>query len=66
MDKKSRPVIIIREDGRVEQVCEHGVGHPIGHVREWDESWMGVHGCCGEHCCQDYPMPQSFLKVRER
>lgn len=43
--------IIIREDGRVEQACDHGVGHPIGHVRKdgWVASWMGVHGCDG--CC---------------
>ena len=43
--------IIIREDGRIEQACDHGVGHPIGHWKKdgWDASWMGVHGCCG--CC---------------
>ena len=45
--------IIIREDGRVEQACDHGVGHPIGHVKKdgWVASWMGVHGCCG-YCGQ--------------
>lgn len=39
---------IIREDGRVERLCTHGVGHPIGHTRRWEE-WMGMHGCDG--CC---------------
>lgn len=38
----------IREDGRVERICAHGTGHPIGHVKQWQD-WMGVHGCCG--CC---------------
>lgn len=43
--------IIVREDGRIEQGCDHGCGHPIGHLRKdgWVASWMGVHGCCG--CC---------------
>lgn len=39
---------LIREDGRVEKLCKHGVGHPVGHLKAWKE-WMGVHGCCG--CC---------------
>ena len=44
----------IREDGRVERICEHGVGHPVGHVNTERESedWMWVHGCDG--CCRDY------------
>ena len=43
----------IREDGRVELVCDHGVGHPIGHIRKdgWGAPWMGVHGCCVGGCC---------------
>ena len=43
--------IIVREDGRIEQACDHGVGHPIGHWKPdgWVASWMGVHGCDG--CC---------------
>lgn len=40
----------IRGDGRLERHCEHGCGHPIGHVSKW-EDWMGTHGCCGEGCC---------------
>ena len=40
--------LLIRADGRVERVCEHGVGHPVGHVRRW-VTWMSVHGCDG--CC---------------
>jgi hypothetical protein len=40
--------LIVREDGRVERTCEHGVGHPVGHIKRWQE-WMGVHGCDG--CC---------------
>ena len=44
----------IRQDGRVEWLCEHGIGHtiyvPKKHTK--DISWW-VHGCDG--CCeQDY------------
>lgn len=46
--RPTRPDEIIRADGRIERVCEHGVGHPVGHVREW-HTWMGIHGC--EGCC---------------
>lgn len=38
----------LREDGRVERICAHGVGHPIGHIKKWEE-WMEIHGC--EGCC---------------
>lgn len=35
-----------REDGRMEWLCEHGVGHG-----------NHIHGCCRERCCTkpDYP-----------
>jgi len=38
---------IIREDGRIEYTCEHGVGHG-----------NHVHGCCGYSCCmrKDFPL----------
>lgn len=40
---------IIREDGvRVEKICKHGVGHPVGAIGKW-ENWMDIHGCDG--CC---------------
>lgn len=45
---RPRMDIITRSDGRIEKICKHGVGHPIGHVSHW-EDWMGVHGCDG--CC---------------
>ena len=40
--------LILREDNRVEKVCKHGVGHPVGHLNEW-ETWIAAHGCDG--CC---------------
>lgn len=42
---------ILREDGRrVEIICPHGCGHPVKSLsKNWDDSWMGIHGCCG--CC---------------
>jgi len=43
-----------RASGLIEDVCEHGVGHPN---REWlakhdadGKRAMGIHGCCG--CCR--------------
>jgi len=38
-----------RGDGRIEQMCKHGIGHPLNGVvwkGEWQE-WMGIHGCDG-------------------
>jgi hypothetical protein len=48
----------IREDGRLERHCKHGVGHTVGHVRGYLKgSWEGVHGCCACHAdnwpCQE-------------
>lgn len=44
---------IIRASGLVEDICEHGIGHPN---REWldehdpdDELCFSIHGCDG--CC---------------
>jgi hypothetical protein len=42
---------VVREDSRVERVCAHGVGHPVGHLVRW-ESWMSMHGCDG--CCSQW------------
>lgn len=41
----------LREDGRVEWMCHHGVGHTIGHKdkSKAKEDWNYVHGCDG--CC---------------
>lgn len=42
---------IFRDNGVVEDLCEHGVGHPN---RAWLEKYPsphnGIHGCDG--CCQ--------------
>ena len=41
----------IREDGRVEWVCPHGVGHTVSHIdpAKLEVSWIWIHGCDG--CC---------------
>lgn len=47
----------VREDGRLERHCEHGIGHTVGHVSPtkhvatWGR-YIGVHGCDG--CCKDW------------
>lgn len=50
-DIKAEWPAIMREDGRrMEIICPHGVGHPVKSLSvNWDDSWMGVHGCDG--CC---------------
>lgn len=53
------PHVIIREDDRVEKLCKHGVGHPIGHLTEV-QNWMGVHGCDG--CCYKAEFWQGLVK----
>jgi hypothetical protein len=44
----------IRTDGRIERVCQHGVGHTIGHINKAleQESWVFTHGCDG--CCHTF------------
>jgi len=49
-------VDIIREDGRLERLCEHGVGHTVGHVNHamiYDRD-IWVHGCCSKSCCSEW------------
>lgn len=49
-EKLNLPVeeLSFREDGRVEWICEHGVGHTVYNPNDWGE-YTYVHGCCG--CC---------------
>ena len=58
--EKSEPQFIRRADGRIERICEHGVGHTvdISGVRYVDfddersvSAWWS-HGCDG--CCSEY------------
>ena len=42
---------LVRGNGIIERICEHGTGHPVGSVSPWKD-WMDVHGCDG--CCTDY------------
>ena len=44
--------LLVHEDGRrIEAICEHGVGHCIASIGQW-EKWMGDHGCDG--CCSQF------------
>jgi hypothetical protein len=54
----------IREDGRLERHCKHGVGHTIGHVRGYLKgNWEGSHGCCG--CCNDYKRQETHYSRKQ-
>jgi hypothetical protein len=45
---------LVREDGRLERLCKHGIGHTVGHKdsRQLRSRYTWVHGCDG--CCRDY------------
>ena len=44
---------IKRADGRIEYVCEHGVGHTVAVPGDKeDESAWWIHGCDGSVCCE--------------
>lgn len=51
-DKPSKE-FLVRADGRIEWLCEHGVGHTVWYP-ELSES---VHGCDG--CCAELVMPKT-------
>jgi len=40
--------ILVREDGRIEWLCKHGVGHTIWYPKGSDD----IHGCDG--CCHKF------------
>ena len=46
--------LLVREDGRLERICEHGIGHTVGHMntKQLSDDSMWVHGCDG--CCRTY------------
>lgn len=50
----SRWDVSFRSDGRVELLCEHGVGHPSAELTLLrgvaPRPWHGTHGC--DNCCQ--------------
>lgn len=45
---------LIREDGRLERTCQHGIGHTVGHLdpNQLIHDYIWVHGCDG--CCFTY------------
>ena len=56
------PHDLVREDGRLEKMCPHGIGHTVGHIHleECKSRYTWVHGCDG--CCGEYKtmMPAEF------
>jgi hypothetical protein len=53
---------LVREDGRLERMCKHGIGHTVGHLdhTQLSSRYTWVHGCDG--CCNKYKtqMPAKF------
>ena len=49
---------LVREDGRLERLCEHGIGHTVGHLdpSKLKLDYIWVHGCDG--CCKNYEKMQ--------
>jgi hypothetical protein len=47
-------VDLVREDGRLERLCKHGVGHTVGHVNHAEiyDKYAFMHGCDG--CCSGW------------
>ena len=56
---------IVRADGRVEDICKHGVGHPnihyLGDLEDQGKlTHQGIHGCDG--CCEHIkPLPLNTI-----
>lgn len=55
----------VREDGRLERHCEHGIGHTVGHInwRKLADKWMWIHGCDG--CCAFWKRDDESLGEKE-
>lgn len=55
----------IREDGRLERTCKHGIGHTVGHIhpKSMTSRYDFAHGCDG--CCFDYEIddPNKVLLI---
>jgi 3-dehydroquinate synthetase len=45
---------VVREDGRLERTCKHGIGHTVGHAKglAYMEKYDWIHGCDG--CCSKW------------
>ena len=55
-------VLVWRDDrGIFEQVCEHGVGHPVVEDETWKPDYELVHGCCG--CCANRYLKENIGMV---
>lgn len=51
-EKLNLPIeeLSFRDDGRIEWICKHGVGHTVYNPNDWGE-YTYVHGC--DNCCKD-------------
>lgn len=64
------PTSFRSDNGMMERVCEHGIGHPdpdyVKYMARQGNNWAGTHGCDG--CCsqeardlRDNPPPEPTL-----
>lgn len=51
-----------RADGRIEGICEHGVGHTLYNPNDWGE-YTFSHGCCGKNCCNTKEFIEALKKI---
>lgn len=54
---------IVRTDNRLERRCQHGVGHPVAHVRGYLKRSELVHGCDG--CCRAWERQSTDKEMDE-
>jgi hypothetical protein len=54
--KQPQKRFIHRLDGRIEWICEHGVGHTVWYPEYSDD----IHGCCSGNCCGKLKVTQTW------
>lgn len=56
---------LVREDGRLERLCKHGIGHTVGHINQesWEnDKYVELHGCDG--CCHNWRRQPKTLDTK--
>lgn len=61
--KLKKGEIFRRMDGRIEWICEHGVGHTIWFPKG-SNSIHGCDGCCSKHKDRIKEIKKDYLKIK--